>query len=228
MNRLRIVLAVLVVVALPLLTGCGSSSEPEVAKAEPKVEEKEKPPEPLTGKHLVLVETTKGDFTMELDADTAPKTVENFLQYVDQKFYDHSLFHRVIANYMVQGGGFSLGTGGMTTKWTRDPIPNESSNGLKNLKGTVAMARGEDPQSATSQFFVNVRNNSNLDREKHKDGVGYCVFGKVVKGMDVVDAISKVKTTEKGSNKNIPVVPVFIQTIRRVDSAEGAPGASGA
>jgi cyclophilin family peptidyl-prolyl cis-trans isomerase len=225
MKSIRIVFAVLLVAALPLLTGCGS--EPEVAKSEPKVEkEVEKPPEPLTGKHLVLVETTKGDFTIELDADAAPKTVENFLGYVDQKFYDHSLFHRVLKGFMVQGGGFSFGTAGLTTKWTRDPIPNESSNRLKNLKGTVAMARGEDPQSGTSQFFINVRNNTQLDPDKHKDGVGYCVFGKVIKGMDVVEAISRVETTEKGSQKNIPVVPVFIQTIRRAP-AETASGTSG-
>ena len=225
MKSIRIVFAVLLAAALPLLTGCGS--EPEVAKSEPKVEkEVEKPPEPLTGKHVVLVETTKGDFTMELDADAAPKTVENFLGYVDQKFYDHTLFHRVLKGFMVQGGGFSFGTAGLTTKWTRDPIANESANGLKNLKGTVAMARGEDPQSGTSQFFVNVRDNRQLDPDKHKDGVGYCVFGKVTKGMDVVEAISRVETTEKGSQKNIPVVPVFIQTIRRVP-AEPASGTSG-
>ena len=172
----------------------------------------------------MLVETTKGDFTMELDADAAPKTVENFLGYVDRKFYDHSVFHRIRKNFMVQAGGFSLGTGGLSRKWTRDPIPNESDNGLKNVRGAVAMARVDDPESATSQFFINVRNNRQLDRDKYKDGVGYCVFGKVVEGMDVIDAISRVETTEKGSHKSYPAVPIFIQKVKRVKAAKSEAG----
>jgi len=204
---------------------CDSAPEAESAKAEPKVEkEEEKPPEPLTGKYLLLVETTKGDFTMELDADAAPKTVENFLGYVDRKFYDHSVFHLIRKNFMVRAGGFSFGTGGLSRKWTRDPIPNESDNGLKNVRGTLAMARGDDPESATSQFFVNVRNNNQLNREKHKDGVGYCVFGKVIEGMDVIDAISRVEIKPQGSHKFYPAVPIFIQKIKRVEAAEAEAG----
>ena len=229
MKPIRIIRVVLSVITLSFLAACGSAPEPEAAQSEPKVEkEEQKAPEPLTGKYLVLVETTKGDLKIELDADAAPKTVENFLGYVDRKFYDHSLFHRIRKNFMVQGGGYSLGTAGLKRKWTRDPIPSESDNGLSNKRGTVAMARGaEDPASATSQFFINVRNNRQLDKEKYEDGFGYCVFGKVLEGMDVVDAMSRVETTVKGSQKSLPVVPIFIQKIRRVEPEEAPKEASG-
>jgi cyclophilin family peptidyl-prolyl cis-trans isomerase len=226
MKPVRTILTILLAAALPLLTSCGSDPAPKVAKSEPKVEKK-KPPEPLTGKHVVIMETTKGDITMELDADAAPKSVENFLGYVDKKFYDNSLFHRVRKRFMVQGGGFSLGTAGLQRKWTQDPIPNESSNGLSNMRGAVAMARSEDPSSATSQFFINLRNNKQLDPAKYADGIGYCVFGKVLEGMDVADAIGNVKIEAKGSQKSLPAVPVFIKKIRRAPAEEAATETSG-
>jgi peptidyl-prolyl cis-trans isomerase B (cyclophilin B) len=233
MKPIRIILAVLLVAALPFLTGCGSpESETASSEPEPKAEEKkEAPPEPLTGKHVVIMETTKGDVTMELDADAAPKTVENFLRYVDRKFYDQTVIHRIRKNFMVQGGGYAIDTADINRlrrKWTRDPIPNESDNGLSNVRGSVAMARGEDPASATSQFFINVRNNRQLNRDRPKsDGHGYCVFGKVLEGMNVIDSMSRVKTTEKGSHKYYPAVPIFIKKIRRAPAETAAEEVSG-
>ena len=226
MKPIRFILTVLLVTALPFVIGCGSSESETASAPEPKVEEKEAPPEPLTGKHVVIMETTKGDVTIELDADAAPKTVENFLDYVDRKFYDHTVFHRIRKNFMVQGGGFSIDTSGLSRKWTRDPIPNEAGNGLKNERGTVAMARGEDPNSATSQFFINVRNNKQLDPSEKDDRAGYAVFGKVLDGMDVIDEISRVQTVEKGSHKYYPAVPIFISKITRAP-AEAAKESSG-
>jgi cyclophilin family peptidyl-prolyl cis-trans isomerase len=221
MKPVRFTLAVLLVAALPFITGCGSSESETASAPEPKVEEKEEaPPEPLTGKHVVIMDTTKGDITIELDADAAPKSVENFLNYVDRKFYDHTVFHRIRKNFMVVGGVYSIDTSGLSRKWTQDPIPSEADNGLKNARGTVAMYRGEDPDSAASQFFFNVRNNKQLDPNKEKERVGYTVFGKVLEGMDVVDQIGRVQTTEKGSHKYYPVVPIFISKIRRAPAEE--------
>jgi cyclophilin family peptidyl-prolyl cis-trans isomerase len=140
---------------------------------------------------VVVMETSMGTIKVELFADKAPGTVKNFLQYVADKHYDGTIFHRVIPTFMVQGGGFESG---MKEKKTRDPIKNESGNGLSNVKGTLAMARTPKPDSATSQFFINVKDNGFLDRANADDGVGYCVFGKVVEGMDVVDKIKAVKT----------------------------------
>ncbi len=157
----------------------------------------------------VVMETNYGRITIELYADKAPITVKNFLQYVDDKHYDGTIFHRVIADFMIQGGGFEPG---MKEKKTRDPIKNEAGNGLKNERGTIAMARTPDPDSATSQFFINTVDNKKLDRANTKDNVGYAVFGRVIDGMDVVDAIRRVKTEEVG---DVPVKDVIIRSVRR-------------
>ena len=166
----------------------------------------------------VLMKTSEGDITLELDAGKAPRTVENFLAYVDDGFYDGTIFHRVIKDFMIQGGGFS---GNMTRKETREPIPNEADNGLKNLRGTIAMARTQDPNSATAQFFINHKDNAFLDhRSKDVRGWGYAVFGKVVDGMDVVDAIAGVPTTTKNRMGDVPVATVTIESVTRVAASE--------
>jgi len=159
----------------------------------------------------VALETTKGRIVLELDAAAAPKTVENFLGYVESGFYDGTIFHRVIPNFMVQGGGF---TTDMNQKPTGDPIENEADNGLKNARGTIAMARTNNPHSATAQFFINTVDNGPLDHTgKDVRGWGYAVFGKVVEGMDVVDAIEKVSTTNNGPYANVPAEPVVIEKV---------------
>ena len=215
---------VFLLATLLIAIGCDgggeSPTEADVAAEQAKKEamEKKKEPELLTGKHVVIMETTKGTVKMELDADKAPKTVENFLGYVGRRFYDGTIFHRVVKRFMVQGGGLTFD---LKRKMTRQSIENESDNGLKNVKGALSMARGKDPQSATSQFFINLRNSSSLDFGNPKgDGTGYCVFGKVVEGMEVVEEIGKVKTAEVRSRKNVPVVPVFIKSIRRAPPVE--------
>lgn len=155
----------------------------------------------------VLFTTNFGNFKMELDADKAPKTVENFLNYVRDGHYDGTIFHRVIDGFMIQGGGFEQG---MKQKSTRPPVENEAKNGLKNDTYTVAMARTSDPHSASAQFFINVKNNSFLDFPG-QDGWGYCVFGKVTEGTDVVDKIKSVKTTRSGMFSDVPAEPVIIE-----------------
>jgi peptidyl-prolyl cis-trans isomerase B (cyclophilin B) len=140
-------------------------------------------------------------------------TVENFLSYVDDKFYDGTIFHRVISNFMVQGGGFEPG---MKQKKTRPAIKNESENGLVNSRGTLAMARTNAPHSATSQFFINVKDNTFLDRSQSQDGVGYCVFGRVTQGLDVLDKIKAVPTATKSGHGDVPVKDVVILSVRRV------------
>ena len=156
----------------------------------------------------VKLATSAGDIVVELDAAKAPKTVENFLQYVKDKHYDGTVFHRVIDGFMIQGGGF---TADLQQKPTRAPIPLEASNGLKNDKYTIAMARTGNPNSATSQFFINVKNNDSLNAP-NPDGYGYTVFGKVVAGTDVVDKIRGVATGNKNGMQNVPVTPVVIQS----------------
>lgn len=156
----------------------------------------------------VKLATSAGDIVVELDAAKAPKTVENFLQYVKDKRYDGTVFHRVIDGFMIQGGGF---TADLQQKPTRAPIPLEASNGLKNDKYTIAMARTGNPNSATSQFFINVKNNDSLNAP-NPDGYGYTVFGKVVAGTDVVDKIRGVATGNKNGMQNVPVTPVVIQS----------------
>jgi peptidyl-prolyl cis-trans isomerase B (cyclophilin B) len=157
----------------------------------------------------VVLETSMGNITLELYPDKAPATVKNFLTYVDDKFYDGTVFHRVISGFMIQGGGM---TPDMNEKATRGPVKNEADNGLKNDKGTIAMARTPDPNSASAQFFINAKDNTFLNfRSKTMDGYGYCVFGKVTKGMDVVEAIEKTPTTTKGFFQDVPAKPVIIQ-----------------
>ena len=163
---------------------------------------------------VVVLDTSMGKIKIELYEDKAPVTVKNFLAYVDDKFYDGLVFHRVIPDFMVQGGGMEPG---LKEKRTKDPIQNESVNGLENKRGTIAMARTPDPNSATAQFFINLKDNDFLNRAKAQDGAGYCVFGKVTEGMDVVDKIAKVETGSKGGHKDVPVEDVIIKTARRAD-----------
>ena len=157
----------------------------------------------------VLLKTNKGDITLTLDAAKAPKTVANFLEYVKTGHYDNTIFHRVIDNFMVQGGGM---TAGLKEKSSGDQIENEADNGLKNELGTVAMARTSDPHSATAQFFINVGDNDFLNHTaKNAQGWGYAVFGKVTDGMDTVDAIRKVQTGNSGHHQDVPVEDVVIE-----------------
>ncbi len=163
---------------------------------------------------VVEVSTNLGSFTIQLDPGKAPLTVENFLAYVDASFYDGTIFHRVIPTFMIQGGGYDKQ---LERKATRVPVQNEAFNGLKNTRGTVAMARTSDPHSATAQFFVNVKDNESLDHTaKHDAGWGYAVFGKVVEGMDTVDKIKAVKTGASGPfSKDAPQEQVVIESVRR-------------
>ena len=157
---------------------------------------------------MVKLHTNFGDITIQLDAAKAPNTVKNFLEYVKNGSYDNTIFHRVIPNFMIQGGGFEPG---MKQKPTLAPIQNEAANGLKNDKYTVAMARTGDPHSATAQFFINTKDNDFLNyTASNPQGFGYCVFGKVVEGMDVVDAIGKVKTGNSGGHSDVPKEDVII------------------
>jgi peptidyl-prolyl cis-trans isomerase A (cyclophilin A) len=164
---------------------------------------------------VVVIETSHGNITLELDAAKAPDTVGNFLQYVDDKFYDGTIFHRVIGDFMIQGGGF---TRDLVQKPTRPPVRNEARNGLRNDRGTVAMARSAAPDSATSQFFINVVDNGGLDYPR-PDGHGYAVFGRVVEGLDVVDSIKSVPTGIKGGYRDVPTDPVEILHITRKAAA---------
>ena len=159
----------------------------------------------------VVIETSMGPIKVELFEKEAPITVKNFLAYVDDKHYDGTIFHRVISNFMIQGGGMEPG---LKEKKTKPPIKNESANGLKNKRGTLAMARTNEPDTATSQFFINVVDNDGLDRTNAK--AGYCVFGKVVDGLDVVDKIRAVKTGDKGGHENVPLQDVVIKSVRVV------------
>ncbi|MFN3786335.1 MAG: peptidylprolyl isomerase [Thiothrix sp.] len=164
----------------------------------------------------ILIETTKGNIKVALDAAAAPKTVENILAYVKEGFYDGTIFHRVIPGFMIQGGGFTETMREKADK--RPPVQNEADNGLKNERGTIAMARTNDPHSASSQFFINVANNDFLNfRSKTPQGWGYAVFGKVTEGMDVVDAIVGVKTGNFGPHSDVPVEPVVIKKVSTVE-----------
>jgi peptidyl-prolyl cis-trans isomerase B (cyclophilin B) len=188
--NLSIAVAVLVLAAV----GVGSADAAQTApKANPRV----------------ALETSKGKIVLELYPNRAPKTVENFLQYVHSGFYNGVIFHRVIPGFMIQGGGF---TPDMTQKPTKASIPNEADNGLLNERGTIAMARTNDPNSASAQWFINVADNRSLDfKSKTVQGWGYAVFGKVVEGMDVADAIVAVKTSSKGQFSDVPVEPITIK-----------------
>ncbi len=168
-------------------------------------------PRPAPGNPVVVVATTLGDFTVELYRDRAPVSVENFLQYVADGFYGGTIFHRVVPNFVIQGGGL---TTRMQEKPTRPPIQNEATNGLRNLRGTLSMARTRALRSATSQFYVNLADNVALDhRGFTPDDFGYAVFGRVIAGMDVVDAIAAVKTASAGPHENVPVEPVVIKRV---------------
>lgn len=164
-----------------------------------------------TKNQVVVMDTSMGRITIELFQDKAPITVKNFLQYVNDQYYDGTIFHRVISDSVVQGGGMEAG---LKVKPTRDPIKNESSNGLSNVRGTIAMALNFVPDSATSQFFINVSDNRFLDIGKTRDSIGYAVFGRVIKGLDVVDKIRAVPTGKRGSYQNVPVRDVTIESVR--------------
>ena len=159
----------------------------------------------------ILMTTTLGSMTLELDADNAPTTVENFLSYVSNSFYDGTIFHRVIDNFMIQGGGF---TADMEQKAMQAPIENEANNGLKNARGTIAMARTQDPHSATAQFFINVQDNDFLNHTgENLQGWGYAVFGKVTDGEDVLDKIRCVETGSQAGHQDVPVEPIIIESV---------------
>ncbi len=205
MNRLSRFFSPLFVVALMLgMSGCGASEpgKQNVSTA------------PAAGQPAnprVLIETSKGNITVELFAANAPRSTANFLDYIGQGFYDGTIFHRVIPGFMIQGGGM---TADMNEKPNGEPIPNEADNGLKNLRGTLAMARTGDPHSATSQFFINVVDNALLNhRGKSVQGWGYAVFGQVVEGMDVVDAIVAVPRGPWGPHDDVPVEPVVMRRV---------------
>lgn len=169
--------------------------------------------EPQGGKNpVVVLDTSMGTIKIELYPDKAPETVKNFLNYVEKKHYDGTIFHRVIPTFMIQGGGM---TPGMGEKKTDGPIKNEAGNGLSNTKGTIAMARTGQPHSATAQFFINVNDNLFLDKEKARDGWGYCVFGKVIEGMDVVDKIKSVSTTSVGPHQDVPKEDILIKSAKK-------------
>jgi cyclophilin family peptidyl-prolyl cis-trans isomerase len=164
---------------------------------------------------VVVIDTSMGTIKVELNEEKAPVTVKNFLSYVDDKFYDGTIFHRVIPDFMIQGGGFEPN---LKEKPTKDPIKNEGGNGLKNDRGTIAMARTPDPDSATAQFFISLKDNSPLNRGDPRcpDNYGYAVFGKVIEGMDVVDKIAQVETGDRpGGMENVPEKDVVIKSIRR-------------
>lgn len=167
-------------------------------------------PEKLRNPDSVTIDTNQGVIRLKLFPKQAPATVENFLKYVDAGFYKDTVIHRVIPNFMIQGGGLDAD---LTEKQTRPPIKNESANGLSNKRGTVALARTADPDSGTVQFFINLRDNAQLDHQPNRPG--YCVFGEVVEGMDVVDAIAKVATGMKGQHQDVPQQAVIIRSIRR-------------
>lgn len=202
------------------VTKSDESKEKEPNATEPKVEEEKetKVDEPesqdtLEGENpVVLMETSMGSIKIELFKKQAPVSVKNFLDYVNENFYDGTIFHRVIPNFVIQGGGF---TEDMTKKATRPPIENEAGNGISNTRGTVAMARTPYIHSATSQFYINLRDNLALDhKDESSENYGYCVFGKVIGGMDVVDSISRVPRDRKGHYTDVPVKPVIIKSVK--------------
>lgn len=165
---------------------------------------------------MIILHTNHGDIKVTLYADKAPKTVENFLEYVNQGFFDGTIFHRVIPGFVIQGGGFDAS---MNQKETQDPIENEADNKLNNKKGTLSMARTMDPHSASSQFFINIADNEFLNhQEKTPEGWGYCVFGEVTEGMDVVEKMAKVETSSVNGHENVPVEPLVVEKVEVLDS----------
>jgi cyclophilin family peptidyl-prolyl cis-trans isomerase len=207
-------------VLLPALLACGFPSRAAAAfavipalMASPQATARETTTEkaaaPETANPVVVLETSKGTIKVELFPDEAPKTVENFLHYVDSGFYADTVFHRVIRGFVVQGGGF---TPELELKPTLPPVPIESRNGLANKRGSVAMARNLDRNSATSQFYINLSDNEQLDRSSHS--FGYTVFGRVIEGMEVVDRIAGVQTSRRGEMDDVPIIPVFLDAVR--------------
>lgn len=165
---------------------------------------------------MILMKTNKGDIKIELDFEGTPNTANNFKNYVESKFFDGTIFHRVINNFMIQGGGFDQD---MNQKETQSSIANEADKGRPNKRGTVAMARTNDPHSATAQFFINVRDNDFLNfKAKDSQNWGYCVFGEVVEGMDIVDAIKDVKTTSHGFHQDVPAEAVVIESMEVIEA----------
>ncbi len=164
---------------------------------------------------MIILKTNLGDIKIALNSEKAPVTAQNFLDYAKEGFYDGTVFHRVIKGFMIQGGGMTVNEkGGLHQKETRDPIKNEAKNGLKNKRGTIAMARTMEPHSATAQFFINTVDNGFLDFTRESiEGWGYCVFGEVTEGMDVVDKIAEVKTGSNGMHRDVPVEPVVIEKV---------------
>lgn len=160
---------------------------------------------------MITIVTNLGQIVIELDTEQTPKTAENFLKYAKEDFYDNTIFHRVISGFVIQGGGFQPE---MVQKKTKTPIINEAQKALKNYRGTIAMARTNDPHSATSQFFINLKDNHFLDHSAETNqGWGYCVFGKIITGMDVVDKMAKVQTTNKSGHENVPVEDIIIERV---------------
>jgi len=214
----------LVVTTVTLIEGCDKKeSETSPVPAQPQVQAVEKVEERTVSKESkqmaeepkkVKLETSMGEIVIALNEEAAPVTVENFLRYVEEGFFDGTVFHRVIPDFMIQGGGI---TADMRQKETHAPIVNEADNGLKNARGTIVMARTNEPDSATSQFFINHKNNDFLNYAG-PGKPGYAVFGKVTEGMDVVDAIATVKTTRKGPYSDVPVEPVVIKSVQVVSS----------
>jgi cyclophilin family peptidyl-prolyl cis-trans isomerase len=196
--------------ALAAVTGTLQSTSP--AKTRVQAPPLQVPaPTPAPGNPVVVVTTSMGEFTLELFKDKAPVSVENFLSYADAGFYEGTIFHRVKSGYVVQGGGY---TPEMVEKATRPPIQNEATNGLKNSRGSLAMARTRALRSATAQWYVNVANNSALDHRGYSpDDFGYAVFGRVLSGMDIVDRIAKVPTGTNGDHEDVPTTPVVIQKV---------------
>ena len=192
MRRLYLVLAGVAVLAIGVLVASSNTAD-------------DKNP-------IVVMDTSMGTIKLELFLDKSPITVKNFMQYVDDKFYDGTIFHRVIPGFMIQGGGMDPG---LKEKRTRGPIKNEASNGVSNVRGTIAMARTNDPNSATAQFFISVADNSRLD--KSAGSAGYCAFGKVLEGMDVVDKIARVETANIGPHEAVPKADVVIKSVRRAE-----------
>jgi cyclophilin family peptidyl-prolyl cis-trans isomerase len=191
----------LVLLLTPILGACSDQDQSAATPA-------------ATGNPQVLMQTSMGEIVIELYPQQAPKSVANFLQYVDDGFYNGTIFHRVIDGFMIQGGGF---TQEFEKKDTRPPILNEADNGLRNSIGTIAMARTGEPHSATSQFFINVANNTSLDfREKTPRAWGYAAFGRVVKGMEVVKAIKSVPTGSRGMYQDVPTTSIVIQKVSRL------------
>jgi len=197
-TEMKQLLGMMLAVAIGLLPAAGFSTENQS-------------PTKGAGMVNITLETSKGDIRIELDADKAPVTVANFLDYARGGHYDNTVFHRVIGGFMIQGGGFDTG---MQQKSTNAPVKNEADNGLKNLTGTIAMARTSDPHSATAQFFINLSDNAFLDfKSPTPQGWGYAVFGKVTDGMDIVRAIEKVETGNKAGHQDVPVTEVIIKKV---------------